>query len=191
MSMKQLKILGAAVRRPAPVAQARTAQAQTGEAETARSVPEQRHLFVEVENPNDKPIHVWAGPSTYDYDSSSHVLTMHLAEHTPSLPPGITMISNHPRTPAQVTVNAKSRVKIKVPVPAVVRRRVPGKGLGMSFVEEPIGEIERVDLHVQYADEPLQQPAKESPDEHRKRLQAHGQVVRATIKPTPSTEKEQ
>jgi hypothetical protein len=59
----------------------------------------------------------------------------------------------------------------------------------MRFVEEPIGPIARVDLHVQYANEPIQPRAGESPEQHRKRLDEHGQVVRATITPTGQKEK--
>ncbi len=175
---KQLKILGTAIRRPVPVS----------EAEAARGVHEQLHLAVEVENPGDKPLHVWASRRAYDYDTTTHVLTLYLTEHTPELPPGIKMISNHPRTPKQVVVNARSSATIDVPVPAVMRRRIPGQGFGMAFVEEPIVQIDRVDLHIQSASEPIPCLDKENPVEHRKRLRAHGDVIRATITPTETKE---
>jgi hypothetical protein len=178
MSNEQLKIVGTVIQRPTAVS----------EAETARGVQELLHLSIEVENPSDKPLHVWASRRAYDYDASSHVLSIYLTEHTPDPPPGIKMISDHPRTPVQVVVNAKSRARIKVPVPAIIRRRVPGEGLGMAFVEEPIEQIERVDLHIQYATEPIQSGDQESPAEHRKRLKAHGKVVKTTITPTERKE---
>lgn len=177
MSEKQLKILGTVIHRPTTVTEA------------AHGAQKLAELFVEVENPNDKPLHVWASILAYDYDASTHVLSLYLTEHTPDLPPGIEMISNHPRTPVLVVINAKSLAKIKLPLPAINRRRVPGEGLGMAFVEEPIEQIERIDLHVQYADEPLPHLPKENPIEHRERLRAHGQVVRANITPTKQEEK--
>jgi hypothetical protein len=141
-------------------------------------------LSIEIENPNDDPIHVWASRRSYEYDAATHVLTLHLAETAENLPPGIQIISQHPRTPVQVAVNGKSRVRIKVPVPAVFRRRVPSRGLGMSFVEEPIRQIDRVVVHMQHANEPIKSRVGESPSEFRQRLKAHGDVVRAEIVPT-------
>jgi hypothetical protein len=175
---KQLKIMGATIQRPAPVY----------EAEAARGVQEQLRLAVEVENPSDKPLHVWASRRAYDYDATTHVLTLYLTEHTPELPPGITIISNHPRTPVQVEVGAKSRATLDVAVPTIIRRRVPGEGLGMSFVEEPIGPIDRVDLHIQSASERVEYLVGESPAEYRARLRTHGDVVQATITPTETKE---
>jgi hypothetical protein len=179
MPNKQLKIVSAAIGRPTPVAKA------------ARGVPERMQMSVEVENPSNKALHVWASRRAYDYDASTHVLTMYLTEHTPELPPGIKMISDHPRTPVQVVVNPKSRITLKVPVPPIIRRRVPGEGLGMSFVEEPIREIKRIDLHIQCATEPIRYHVGESPAEHRERLRAHGQVVRDKITPTTETKEKE
>lgn len=179
MSDKPLKIVGTEIRRPPPAAKA----------ETAYGVQERLHLSVQVDNPTDKPLHVWSSRRAYDYDAATHVLSIYLTEHTPPLPPGIRMISDHPRTPTLVLVNAKSRGTLDVPVPLTIRRRVPGEGLGMHFVEEPIGQIDKVDLHIQYATEPLQDRPKEDPTEHHKRLQAHGQVVQATITPTGQKER--
>ena len=97
------------------------------------------------------------------------------------------MISDHPRTPVQVVVDTEA-----APGLTCRFRQLSGavfrEGLGMSFLEEPIGQIDRVDLHVQYAGEPIALPVGESPAEHRKRLQAHGQVVRTTITPTERKE---
>jgi hypothetical protein len=96
------------------------------------------------------------------------------------------MLSDHPRTPVLVEIGARSRNTVEVLVPTTIRRRVPGTGLGMSFVEEPIGQIDQVELHIQSATEPLRHYAKEDPAEHRKRLLEHGDVVRATVAPTVS-----
>lgn len=177
MSNKALKILSAQIRRPVPAA----------EAKAARPAEQQLHLAVEVENPGDTPLYVWASRRAYDYDPSTHVLTLYLTEHTPPPPPGIQIISNHPRTPNLEVVKAKGRTTLDVPVPAFIRRRVPGKGLGMSFVEEPIGKIDRVDLHIQVSNEPVEDIENESPAEHRKRL-ALGSVVQATVSPTEKKE---
>ena len=64
MSNKQLKIIGAVIRRATPVS----------EAEAAAGAKEHQQLIVEVDNPSDKALHVWASRSAYDYDSSTHVL---------------------------------------------------------------------------------------------------------------------
>jgi hypothetical protein len=151
------------------------------------TAPELRFL-VQVENPGDESLYVWASRRGYDYDPATRVLTVYLTDHKPDPPPGIVIISKHPRTPAQVVVEPGRQAAIEVLVPAVIRRRVPGTGLGMSFVEEPIGPVERIDLHVQYANAPLQSRVGETPDEHQQRLRAHGQVMRATITPTRSKE---
>lgn len=178
MAEKGLKIMSAEIRRSTPMPQA----------EAASGVQEGRHLAVEVENPSDVPLHVWASNRAYEYDPTTHVLTLYLTEHTPELPPGITIISNHPRIPMQVEVNPKGRATLDLPVPAIIRRRVPGEGRGMSFVEEPIGLIDRVELHIQSASEPIEYLGKESSAEHHERLRAHGDVVRATITPTETKE---
>lgn len=150
----------------------------------------QIRVGIAVENPSDQPLHVWAAWRAYDYDAATRTLTVYLTEHTPPPPPGITMISDHPRTPPQVVIVPRSRATVHVDVPATIRRRVPGTGLGMHFVEEPIGPIDRVDLHLQSATEPIT-PAKadESPERHRERLRQTGGVVRTTI--TLSERKEQ
>jgi hypothetical protein len=140
---------------------------------------------VTVENPGDAPLYVWASRRHYEYDPDTKVLTLWLTEHVPPPPPGIRMISDHPRTPAQVEVGPQSRAIIDVPVPHVIRRRVPGGGgLGMSFAEERIGQIDRVDLHVQYADSPLPMPDGMDAAQHRQRLLDHGDVVHESIAPT-------
>jgi hypothetical protein len=175
MRSSELRILGTEMLEPAVAARAEG------------TAPELRFL-VQVENPGDESLYVWASLRGYDYDSATDVLTVYLTDHKPDPPPGIVIISQHPRTPVQVVVEPGRQAAIQVLVPAVIRRRVPGTGLGMSFVEEPIGPVERIDLHVQYANAPLQSRAGETPDEHRQRLLAHGQVMQATITPTRSKE---
>jgi hypothetical protein len=177
MPAKDLQFLGSEIRRPMPLLKA----------EAGRGVQEPL-LSIEVENPSDKPVHVWASRRAYDYDAATHVLTLYLTEHTPPPPPAIKMISDHPRNPVQVEVKPKSRATIDVQVPGVIRRRVPGKGLGMAFVEEPIEQVERVDIHIQYADEPIRHIVDESPADHRTRLRAHGRVVQTTLTPTEKKE---
>lgn len=175
MIKKPLKIAGVAIERPlaAPT--------------SAEAAPASLQLSLAVENPGDQPLHVWAGWRAYEYDPATHVLTVYLTDHTPT-PPGITFISDHPRTPPQVIVPTKGKLKIKVQIPATIRRRVPGPGMGINFVEEPIGEVERVEFHVQCATEPLAAIPHETPDQHRSRMLAHGEVVRATITPTEQKE---
>ena len=114
MSNEELKIVGTEIQRPMPVP----------EAEAARGVQERLRLSVEVENPSNKPLHVWTSRRAYDYYNFNPCPHSYLTEHTPALPPGIKMISDHPRTPVQVVVDPGSRTRIDVPVPAIIRRRV-------------------------------------------------------------------
>jgi hypothetical protein len=176
MTTTELRIVGAEMSE-APAA-----------ARVAPRLPEHT-VAVEVENRGSQPVYVWASRRAYEYDPSTRVLTLYLTDHKPGPPPDIVMISNHPRTPAQVAVAPGGRARIDVQVPAVIRRRVPATGLGMSFVEEPIGPVDRIDAHVQYASEPFENRVGERPEEHQQRLRAHGQVTRATITPTRSTER--
>ena len=176
MKNRELRIVGMETQEPV---------AATGPAGTVQ----EKRFVVEVENPGNEPLHVWASRRGYDYDAGTRVLTVYLTDQIPGPPPGIKMISSHPRTPAQVVVEPGRRARIEVRVPAAVRRRLPGTGMGMSFVEEPIGPVDRLDLHIQYASEPLQSLAGESPAAHQQRLRAHGQVMRTTITPTGSKER--
>lgn len=187
MSKKQLKIISAKINQQKPAPEALKARAEAPD--VLPPVPERRELSVAVENPSDRPLHVWASRRGYDYDPATQVLTVYLTDQTPPPPPGIEMISNHPRSPRQVVVPPGSQATVNVAVPSLIRRRVPGEGLGMSFVEEPIGPIAKVDLHIQFDNEPIQSRPGESPQEHRKRLDEQGQVVRATITPTGQKEK--
>jgi hypothetical protein len=172
----ELAITGAGIRSPAAAAEA------------APGIRE-RYVSVEVENPGDAPLHVWTSRRAYDYDASTHTLTLYLTEHTPDLRPGVEMISDHPRPPMLVVVDANSHGTLNVPVPAMIRRRAPGAGLGMSLVEEPIRQVERVDLHIQNGPEPFQHIAQEGPDEYRKRLLPYGDGVEATITLTGQKER--
>ena len=154
----------------------------------AEAVPDgHQHVSVTVENPNDAPLHVWTSRRHYEYDPDTKVLTLWLTEHVPPPPPGIRMISDHPRTPEQVEVGAHGRAIIDVPVPHVIRKRVPGSGLGMSFSEQRIGQIDRVDLHVQYADAPMPMPNGMDATHHRQRLLEHGNVVHESITPNAAS----
>lgn len=167
MSNGSLKITGATVTRPAAAADGAS--------------PAPLQLSLSLENPGDQALHVWAGWRAYDYDAATHVLTVYLTSHTPPLPPGITLISDHPRTPAQVVVAPRAKLKIKVEIPSTIRRRTAGAGKGISFVEEPISQVDRVDTHLQFAPEAFETRPHETPEQHRSRLLAHGDVARATI----------
>ncbi|MBA5605223.1 hypothetical protein H3H36_07620 [Duganella sp. FT3S] len=178
MTTQPLNILGAELRR-------RSAEALSAAAPCDR---EPRQLLVEVDNPGGVPLHVWTSRRAYEYDAASGVLTLYLTERTPALPDTIKMISDHPRTPSQVEVPPHSRATLELGVPAVIRRRVPAKGLGMAFVEQAITRIDQVELHIQFADTPFDKPAGATPEEHRQRLRTQGELARATISPTGTKE---
>lgn len=171
-----LNITAARIRRPPPRARA---AGEPGEA---------LHIAVEVDNPGDQTLHVWVTRRAYEYDPASGALTVYLTEHTPPPPPGIEMISNHPRTPLQVPVEAHARATLDVLVPSTIRRRLPNPGLGIAFVEEPIGPVAHIALHIQAATEPIGPIRDEKPDQYRERLCRHGEVARATITPTEQKE---
>lgn len=173
MNKKPLKITGAEIRRPAATAPAAAA---------APAAAPPLEIAVALENPADHPRHVWSAPRSYGYDAASGVLALYLTEHTPPPPPGIQIISDHPRIPPQVVIDAHGRLTLKVALPPTIRRQVPGSGLGMSYVEEPIGQVSRVELHIQSAAGPIE-PSRggESPEQFRQRLRQHGEVARATI----------
>jgi hypothetical protein len=173
MSKKSLKITGAELRRPAP-----PVQAQPGAPAAAPPL----EIAIALENPADQPRHVWSAPRAYDYEAASGVLALYLTELAPPPPPGIEIISDHPRTPPQVVIDAHGRMTLKVALAPTIRRLVPSSGLGMSFVEEPIGPVSRVELHVQFAAEPFgPSQSGESPEQFRQRLRQHGEIARATI----------
>jgi len=170
---EQLKIAGVQLR----------GHTQVTKEEFDRGVRNRLHIGVEVQNAASAPLHVWSSRRYYDYDSSTQTLSVHLAEPTADPPPNIKLISDHPRVPTQTLVGAGAHVTIEVLVPTTIRRRAPAKGLGMSFVEEPIEEIARVELLVQHADVPFQRVIGETPRKLRQRLRQHGHVVSATLTP--------
>ena len=166
-----LKILSATVSPPEPVS----------EEDAERHVRERLHVLIEVKNESAAPLHVWSDRRGYDFDVATGVLSLQLAEPSEELPPGIEMISDHPRAPSQVIIEPGAEATIDVPVPTTVRHRTPGEGMGMSFAEESIDRIRRIEISIQYADVPFQAIIGESPADMRVRLREHGAVARKTV----------
>jgi hypothetical protein len=166
----RLKLLSAQVEHPTEAVRA------------ARGVHARLAVTVEVENQDTAPLFVWASPRGYDYDAQSKVLTLHLSEQPPAARPGIIIISQHPRAPAQVEVAPGSRAQVKVEIPPVTRSAAPD---GQGWVEHPIGEVTRVDVDVQHAPAPFK-PTEEHEDAEafRARMLQHGQVVQARLRPS-------
>jgi len=152
----------------------------------ARGVAPPLSLVIEVQNPTDQQIFVWAKEKKYSYDSSTHTLSIQLAEPDQAIPPNIKMISDHPQTPAQVAIAAKGSAQIQVTIAPNVPRVVPGKepGSPVNIVPDPIGQIDHVDLRVQYGTERIQYLRGEHPQAFRKRLLDYGTVVHSVITPT-------
>jgi len=174
MAKKQLKITTAAVQTPEAV--------PAGPA--AAQVP--LRVAVEVENPSDAPMHVWSSVRAYEYDPSKKKLTLHLAQYEPQLPPEIRLLSHHPQVPNQVVLEPGARRTLDVRVPAVIRRRVPGEGVGMHFVEEAIGPVEEIEVKVQYSPEPVTASPGENPEALQKRLRETGESVQSVVRVTGS-----
>jgi hypothetical protein len=170
MQLKRLNLVGVRVEPPAREAIA------GGAAAGARL-----NVIVEVENQTTAPLYAWSSERGYDYDAASKVLTLHLSEQPRVLPPGIILISDHPRAPAQVEVAPNSRTSIRVQLPAVVRRAAAG---GTGWVEEPIGEIAQIDVDLQYGTAPIESARPhETSAQFRSRMREHGDVARATLTP--------
>ena len=139
------------------------------------------NVTVEVENETTTPLYAWSSERGYEYDRASKVLTLHLSEQPRVLPPGVIMISDHPRKPAQVEVPPNSRISVTVQVPAFVRRAAEG---GTGWVEEPIGEIVRVDVDLQYGTAPIENARPhETSEQFRLRMRESGDVVQAKLTP--------
>lgn len=169
MAKNQLKLVGVQLGRPLP--------SNLAASDSAAWL----NVVVEVENTGTKPLHVWASHRAYDYDPSSHVLTVHLTETALALPPNIVLISDHPRVPDQIELAANSRAKIRVRLPPFVRRSSPD---GKGWFEDPIGDVAKVDIGVQYANTPFESPHPgEFTAAYRARMQAHGDVTQARITP--------
>lgn len=176
MNRKSLNIVAAEVRQGASALRGETPESPE------EGAGEPRQLAIQVRNPQDVPLYVWASRRAFRYDPETHTLALYLTERTPDPPPGIRMISDHPRIPRQVVVGPGEEATVNVPLPAVMRTRVPGEGLGMHFVEEAIGPIDQVELHVQSATEPARAPGREEAGLYRKRLADQGEVATATIR---------
>ncbi|MGA2420374.1 MAG: hypothetical protein ABSG69_09835 [Candidatus Acidiferrum sp.] len=172
-----LRVIAVSIKRPASVPT------------TSRDGLANLELSIEVENVSAKALYVWTSRRSYSYNNLTNVLTVYLAEPEEQLPANIKMLSDHAHTPAQAAVDARSRVTIEVAVPASTRRFTPGKGLGQSFVEDPIGQIAQVEIHLQFAVVPIKSRVGENPSDYRKRLRAHGEVVTAEVTPTIEKEK--
>jgi hypothetical protein len=153
-------------------------------AEMARGAPPRLNLAVEVDNPGPTPLHAWSSMRGYDYDESTHTLTVHLSDASRPEVPGFRIISHHPRPPVQVEVSPGGKGTLEVSIPGSVRRLTPGRGLGQSFEEVPIGQVDRVDINVQHATEPIAARSGESADQFQERLRTHGVVARVSVKPT-------
>lgn len=170
MPTNKLKLVSAQVESPTKAERA------------ARGPRTRMTVGVEVENQNTKPLHVWASARGYDYDAQSKILTLHLSEQPLAPPPGIIIISQHPRIPAQVEVAPGTRVRLPVEIPAVVRHAAAD---GQGWVEEPIGDVAHVQVDVQYAPKPIEPASKrETPAEFSARMQAHGEITSAKLKPS-------
>jgi hypothetical protein len=166
------------------ILEARLVPEPAGATDQAEAVgaPGRRQLAIELENPTDTPLHVWLSPSAYDWKPDTGELSLHLDEPEEAVPPGITLISHHPRTPAQETVPANSRATVTIDVPPMIRRRVSGEGMGMRAVEEPVGDVRSIRFEMRYSDAPFESPTvDESPQQHRDRLATQGNVVNRVI----------
>jgi hypothetical protein len=164
----QLKIVGIRLRRP------------TAESQPASGVQGWLNLSIEIESLCDVPLFVWSMDQGYSYDASAHVLSVQLAEVPLNLPPGVKLESDHPSVPPQVELAPKDRTNLTVQIPGFTRLVI-----GASWREEPIAQIDKVHIDLQYGSSRVQPPPiGESAAEFRKRLLEHGAVSQAEIIPT-------
>ena len=174
MAKNQLKVVGIQIHRPAPGPSA------------AAGVQAWIELIVELENTGAPTLYVWASHRGYEYDAGSQTLTLHMAERPLVLPPNIIMISQHPRAPEQIELAGKSRVKVRLRIPSFIRRPSPD---GKGWIEDPIGPVGHIDVRVQHAQQPFDQPGEhETEHDYRARMQTHGDVVQVRITPASDSE---
>jgi hypothetical protein len=172
-----LKVLGIAIRRVTSATVAR------------RGMPIRIELAIEVQNVGDKPVHVWVSRRHYDYDATTQVLTLRLAEIYEQPPPHVTVLSDHARSPVQIEIGANSRVKLLQRIPATVRHIGPGSTPETALVDDPIGPIRQVNLILQYSAQPIRSRSGTSPVDFREQMRTSSNVLRAQITPTSEQEK--
>lgn len=108
----------------------------------------QLKIDVEIENKAGARRFAWSSLRHYEYDKTTKVLSLHLAEHAPALPPGMILISDHPRTPDQIELAPGAKATVQVEIPAFIRRASPD---GKGWIEDPIGTVDHVELRLQHA----------------------------------------
>lgn len=113
----------------------------------------QLEISVAIENKTSAPRFAWSTVRRVAYDKASKVLTVHLEETAPVLPPGLIMLSDHPRTPQQTEIAPGAMATLKVAIPAFIRRAAPD---GNGWVEDPIGQINHIDVRLQHSTEAIE-----------------------------------
>jgi len=112
-------------------------------------------LGVTVENPGDATMHVWTSRRAYDYNAATRLLTVYLTERPPLTRDAPAIQTSQSFRSAHVAIPPKGRATIDVVIPPTIRRLAPSAGPGIVIVEEPIGAIDHVELHVQSTTHPL------------------------------------
>lgn len=141
-------------------------------------------LNVAVENTSASRRYANSTPRYYAYDAATRVLTLHLEEKAPALPPGLIMISDHPRTPKQVEVAPGGKATLQALIPSVIRKPATN---GVGWVEEPIGPVDSVDIRVQHSADPLPAVGEhETGTEYRARALSGSETFSARVKAEPA-----
>lgn len=170
----ELKILGASV----------SPATSVSDEEAARRIHPRLPVRVDVENTGSARLYVFSSRLGLAFDAATGVLTLELAalDHKP--PPGIKKISHHVPTPKQVVIEPGGKETLDVPVPTMIPRVTRGEGIGRVVRDEPIDDIRKIQLRLQYSDTPFHRIRGAESSDELKRLREHGHVVRKTVSPT-------
>ena len=137
---------------PVTVRAARVVPPTSAPKDALPDVTPRMHIQLDVENTSDAPVSVWTSRRAYDYEPDDGVLSLRIAEPSDPSPDDIVVVSDHPRVADHDLIAPKQQTTINVSVPTTVRRRIAGTGLGMHYTEQPIGDVNKIDVHLQYAD---------------------------------------
>ncbi len=143
-------------------------------------------LAVRLANDTGAAVHVWATPRYLSYTDG--LLTLRLAEAEPP-PPGIEIISHHPRVPDQIVIPVGAVAALKVRVPRTLHSTVLDRpGLGGTVASQDLGAVSDLDVTIAYAPTPFQPTTDQGPDEFIEALRSHGAVVSARVPVEPRSQ---
>lgn len=160
----------------------------TAQVTAARDATDVRVVTVPVTNGGDRRVFVWATPRALTYDAAARTLSVRFAENPAELGPDVTVISTHPRLPAELSLDPGEQGRLEVRVPPVLQvidLAAGGPGLGLQATEVPVGEIDRLHLEVATAGASFSEVARLDVGEMVPGLRDLAHLTAATVDVTP------